>query len=345
MKKLLLASVIAFCGSAAAAEFPVDFASYGFTTNEYRLAETSIHFNHYANTLGDGVNKFTHLTELVSVESQSVPRTNNDTLYSLAVVDTRKGASFTLPDTGERYISATIFDEHHYPYGVIHQAGTHKLDVATNYAFIIIRTAVNSTSQDDINYVTGTIQPQLSVNAISNIEYAPADYDADKLSALRDAVTKEGIKLTNFSDLYHERPESQSDTHKEWMGLIATTVAWGIIPAAESTFIMQNPMLPADKCYNATYEVPPHNAFWSITAYDNKSMLFSNTHSIINEDNVTFNEDNSFTVNFGSEEQCGTNINRLDTVDNFNFLFRVYKATMAELPAYEANLPALVPVS
>ena len=133
-----------------------------------------------------------------------------------------------------------------------------------------------------------------------------------KLAELRKALTVEGVKLANFSDLYHEREASLQDREKEWNGLLATTVAWGIIPATESTFIMKNPQLPADRCYTATYQVPPHNAFWSITLYDKESMIFSNTNSILNEDNVVFNKDGSFTAFFGSVEQCGDVNNRVD---------------------------------
>ncbi len=295
-------------------EFPVDFKTYGFTTEEYRRYETSMHFDFYTNKLdeGVGINRFWHASNIVSVETQSVPRTNNDTLYSTAVIDTRGGASFVLPDTGDRYISAIIFDELHYPYGMIHKPGEHKIEVASDYAFIIIRTAVNSTDPKDLKYVTEVIQPQIMVKAKSHITYTPPKYDAEKLAELRKALTVEGVKLANFSDLYHEREASLQDREKEWNGLLATTVAWGIIPATESTFIMKNPQLPADRCYTATYQVPPHNAFWSITLYDKESMIFSNTNSILNEDNVVFNKDGSFTAFFGSVEQCGDVNNRVD---------------------------------
>ena len=56
---------------------------------------------------------------------------------------------------------------------------------------------------------------------------------------------------------------------------------------------------------------------------------------------ISFNKDGSFTAYFGSVEQCGDVNNRLDTVDGFNYLMRVYKATMEKLPAYEANFPEL----
>ncbi|MGL1931322.1 MAG: DUF1254 domain-containing protein [Desulfotalea sp.] len=322
-------------------EYPVNFQDYDYTTEEYRKYETSIHFDFYTNKIGKGVNKFWHADNIISVETQSVPRTNNDTLYSTVVIDTREGATFTLPDTGDRYISAIIFDELHYPYGMIHKPGEHKVEVASDYAFIIIRTAVNSTDSKDIKYVTEVIQPQIKVKAKSHIEYTPPKYDSDKLTKLRKALTAEGVKLANFSDLYHEHEASLQDKEKEWQGLLATTVAWGIIPATESTFIMKNPQLPADRCYTATYQVPPHNAFWSITLYDKESMIFSNTNSILNEDNVVFNKDGSFTAFFGSVEQCGDVNNRVDTVEGFNYLMRVYKATMDKLPTYEENFPEL----
>jgi len=336
MKKLITAIGLTLSFTAAAG-FPVDFKGLGMTSDDYRIYETAPNFNHYANVLGDGVNEFTHMTSTVTVENQIVVRTNNDTLYSLAVVDTRKGATFTLPDTGERYISAIIFDEYHYPYGMIHKPGKHNIEVDTDYAFVLIRTAFDG-SQEDIKYVVEKLQPKMVITAASEIPYKmPADF-ADKKPVL-DKINLElraiGAKLESYSSLYHEKAESKADPKAEWEGLLATSVAWGIIPATESTFLMDDPKLGTKQCYSATYTVPPYGAFWSITIYDADGFLFSNSHSIINDRNVKMNQDGTFTVAFGSAEQCGKSGNRLDTTEGWNILMRVYQADMDKLAKYE----------
>lgn len=340
MKKITLALCL-ISSIAFAKDFPVDFDSLGMTSDEYRFYETAINFNHYANTLGDGVNKFTHMTSTVTVENQIVVRSNNDTLYSPAVVDTRKGASFTLPDTGNRYISAIIFDEYHYPYGMIHKPGTHEIKVDTDYALILIRTAFDG-SPEDARYVVENIQPKMKISAGSSIPYKMPE-DLDEKKPILDKINRElraiGSKLANFSSLYHERAECKTNPKAEWEGLLATAVAWGIIPATESTFIMDDPGLGTDRCYSATYKVPPYGAFWSITIYDENGFLFSNTNSIVNDHNVVMNKDGSFTVHYGSAEQCGDVPNRLDTTKGWNIIMRVYQANMKKLATY--SLPKI----
>ena len=337
MKKLVTATALALSSVALAGDFPVDFDAAGMSSDEYRFYETAPNFNHYANRLGDGVNKFTHMTTTVSVENQIVVRTNNDTLYSLAVVDTRKGATFTLPDTGNRYISAIVFDEYHYPYGMIHKPGEHKIEVDTNYAFVLIRTAFDG-SPEDTKYVVEQIQPIMVISAASETPYKmPADFVEKKpiLDKINEKLRAIGAKLDSYSELYSEKAESKADPKAEWNGLLATSVAWGIIPATESTFLMDDPKLGTDQCFSAAYQVPPYGAFWSITVYDANGFLFSNTHSIINDRNVKMNKDGTFTVSFGSAEQCGEVANRLDTTDGWNLLMRVYQADMDKLAEYE----------
>ena len=47
-------------------------------------------------------------------------------------------------------------------------------------------------------------------------------------------------------------------------------------------------------------------------------------NSLLNNSNVKLNQDGTFTVYFGSEEDCGDVQNRLDTPEGWNFLLRVY---------------------
>jgi hypothetical protein len=70
--------------------------------------------------------------------------------------------------------------------------------------------------------------------------------------------------------------------------------------------------------------------------YDADKYLVSNDRNIINKYNVKMNPDGkTFTVYFGSKEQCGDMPNRLDIVDGWNFLMRAYKADVEAFKKYE----------
>ncbi len=101
----------------SAASYPVDFARYGVSPEEYVQHESDINMDFYFQKQ-PAINKFLHLSKPISVAGQAVVRSNNDTLYSLAVVDARGGFSITLPDTGERYQSAYVINRDHYPEAV-----------------------------------------------------------------------------------------------------------------------------------------------------------------------------------------------------------------------------------
>jgi hypothetical protein len=42
------------------------------------------------------------------LDKQAVIRMNRDTLYSAAIVDISKGATLTIPDAGNRYLSVMV---------------------------------------------------------------------------------------------------------------------------------------------------------------------------------------------------------------------------------------------
>ena len=74
-----------------------------------------------------GVNRFGHNRAPASVGKQTVIRMNRDTLYSFAVVDVSAGATLTVPDAGERYLSVMVVNEDHYINRVFHDAGRYEL--------------------------------------------------------------------------------------------------------------------------------------------------------------------------------------------------------------------------
>ena len=75
-----------------------------------------------------GVNHLTHHREPATIEDQPVIRQNRDTLYSSAIVDISQGATLSIPEPGDRYLSVMIVNNDHYINEVLHDAGEHELD-------------------------------------------------------------------------------------------------------------------------------------------------------------------------------------------------------------------------
>ena len=69
------------------------------------------------------INVFGHHREPSSIADQPVIRPNRDTLYSGALVDISEGATLTLPDSGDRYLSVMVVNNDHYLNEVLHDAG------------------------------------------------------------------------------------------------------------------------------------------------------------------------------------------------------------------------------
>ncbi len=126
----------------------------------------------------------------------------------------------------------------------------------------------------------------------------------------------------------------------------ASAGAWGLSEDKYAMYLPYN-LINAKKdiCYTATYTQPKVSQFWSITAYKNEKYLMTNENNIVNSGNVTLNDDDSFTVHFGSVEACaGENVKNyiLTTEDDWGFLMRAYEPEVDAFKSYKA--PNIKPV-
>jgi hypothetical protein len=133
---------------------------------------------------------------------------------------------------------------------------------------------------------------------------------------------------------YEKEFQTFAQYEPDWMGRrgevnertrhLAVAGAWGLFPEKDAVYINYTGPASADACYTASYEVPPNDAFWSITVYGSDGFMKSDDN-IVNDRNVELNADGTFTVFFGSEQNCGARPNRVDITDGWNFLMRVYR--------------------
>jgi hypothetical protein len=345
MKKLLLSSIITVslaltaCGSTdetmttqtaqAQTTYPVNFEKYGMTPDQYVRAESDINMDFYFQKQ-TAINELIHLKQPIPVNGQVVVRSNNDTLYSLGVVDARKGFTITLPETGDRYMSAYVLNQDHYPEEVFYTAGTHEVEADTDYVFIVVRTQMNPADKADIAVVVNELQPQIKIESKSAVPFSTSKFDKEQVVALRTELDKEMAKIGSFNGTMDVKGKVDPFLH-----VLGASSGWGLLPQEDASYTTDPVNLPADGCYQATYAKPPVDGFWSITMYDKETFLFTDTNGILNDYNVVYNEDGSFTTNYGSVEDCGDVANRLEITEGWNYLMRFYQPRLAELENYE----------
>lgn len=290
------------------------------TPDTYIRAESDREF-HLIQQQAGGINKLYHFREVTPLDQQSVVRMNKDVLYSMGVVDTKGGATITFPEMpDDRYASIYLVDNDHYVPFVIYEPGTHKLPEDTRYLGIGIRIQLYDSSDPDEVALVNKLQDQFIINASSS-EPVTFKWDKESLEALTKEYNTEFAKFDRYpSDWQGKRGEVNEKTRH-----LAAAGAWGLFPEKDATYINYNGgNLSGDGCYKATYTVPEHRGFWSITVYGEDGYM-KHKNNVINASNVKFNEDKSFTVYFGSVENCPQEAkNRLDITDGWNFLMRVY---------------------
>ena len=157
---------------------------------------------------------------------------------------------------------------------------------------------------------------------------------------MRAKLVKEGSKFGSLNNMQGAR-----GTVDERMHLLGTALGWGLLPDANARYISyfsKGSVAKATNCSHATYKKPPINddAFFSITVY-NKEGWIVNEQSILNDFNISYNKDGTFTAHFGN---CASDLpNRLAIADNWDMLLRVYEPKLEEMQDYRLPTPVVVP--
>jgi hypothetical protein len=267
-----------------------------------------------------GVNVFVHNREPASIDHQTVIRLNRDTLYSFAVVDIAGGATLTLPDPGDRYLSAMVVNQDHHINAIFHDAGEHRLTTGqfdTPYVVVAVRILVDPTDAGDLQTVC-SLQDQLQLTAESSQPYVGAGYDTASLDATREPLLALASGLTEFDRTFGTKDQVDPVRH-----LIGTAAGWGGLPTEEATYIGVAPRLPVGS-YELTVRDVPVDGFWSISVYNAAGYFEPNEANSYSVNSVTGakNDDGSVTVRFGDH---GGLPNAIPVVDGWNYLVRLYR--------------------
>jgi hypothetical protein len=289
------------------------------TPETYIRAETDRQFGEIVKMAG-GINRFYHFRSPTPLDKQNVVRMNRDTLYSMGVIDTSKGATITVPELPkDRYASVYLVDNDHYCPFVIYTAGTHELPKDTKYLGIGIRIQVFNPKDADEVTLVNKLQDQFVIKADNADPLPEFKWDSQSLKTLTTQYEKDSAKYRSWKGMQGPRGKVDEKTRH-----IAAAAAWGLFPEWDATYLNYSGGHDPKIGHKATYKVPDNKAFWSILIYGNDGFIKSE-NSLVNSSNVKLNPDGTFTVYFGSKELCGDVPNRLDVTEGWNFLMRVYR--------------------
>ena len=255
------------------------------------------------------------------IEDQPVIRMNRDTLYSAAIVDISAGATVTVPDGGNRYISVMVVNQDHYINRILHDPGQYTLTVEefdTPWVAVAARILVDPADETDLAIVNA-LQDQLAVDAKSRRPFETPEYDKDSFEATRKAVLELARHLGGFDHAFGSKDEVDPVRH-----LIATAAGWGGLPDEEARYVSVEPGLPVGE-YKLTVRDVPVDGFWSISLYNADGFFQANDRDAYSVNNITAtpNDDGSVTVQFGG---CGdSQPNCLPIMDGWNYTIRLYR--------------------
>ena len=288
-----------------------------------------------------GIDTFRHNREPAAIDEQTVIRLNRDTLYSFAIVDITAGATLTLPEAGDRYLSAMIVNQDHLINAVYHDAGTYPLTVdqfETPYVLVGVRILVNPLDDSDLAEVA-QLQDGLKLESGSGTPFVYPDYDAASMDATRDALLALAKGLKAFDRTFGSRDQIDPVRH-----LIGTAAGWGGLPTEEATYIGVDPT-PSNQVRTLTLRDVPVDGFWSVSVYNARGFFEPNERNQYTVNSVTGvkNPDGSVTVRFdpnGSSDKPNT----IATPEGWNFLVRLYRPRAA-ITDGTWQLPELAPAT
>jgi hypothetical protein len=290
------------------------------TVDNFIRAESDRMFASFQRDAG-GVNRLMHNREPTPIEHQPVIRMNRDTLYSVAVVDVSEGATITVPDGGDRYVSAMVVNQDHFVDRILHEPGEHLLTVEefdTPWVAVAVRILADPADKDDVAAVNA-LQDQFAINANSSNPLEAPDYDSDSLDATRKALLELARHVGSFDHAFGSKGDVDPVRH-----LVATAAGWGGLPDREARYLAVEPRLPEGE-YELTVRDVPVDGFWSISVYNADGYFEANDRDAYSINNITAepNEDGSVTVRFGGCVDGRSNC--LPIIDGWNYTVRLYR--------------------
>jgi hypothetical protein len=285
----------------------------------YVRAKTAFHFDRVLMRSGS-INSLGHVRQPISINQQNSRRMNRDTLYSSAVIDISQGASFSMPDSGGRYMSAAVINQDHYINKIFHGPGEYTLtldEFDTPFVLLVIRILVNAADPADIN-IANNLQNLFTVKSQSAKAFMHDNYDSVSLETTTQVLMKLQAGLPDVMHTFGSQEQVNKVRH-----LIATAYGWGGLPESETFYLNVQPELPVG-AYSLTVRDVPVDGFWSISVYNKDGFFESNEYNSYSINNLTAkaDDDGSYTIHFGGDPNKH---NYLHITEGWNYDVRMYR--------------------
>ncbi len=291
------------------------------TVDNFVRAATDIEIEKYLDIAG-AVNTLAHVRTPTPVDMQPTIRMNRDTLYSMAVIDVSQGATLTVPDVGDRYLSAMIVNQDHYINAVFHGGGTFDLDpetFETPYVIAIFRILVDSADPEDVAEVNA-IQDAIQLEAGSANPFLVPNYDHEGFEHILNTTLELARSIPDSFRTFGRREDVSPLRH-----FVGTAYGWGGLPENEAFYINVEPQLPVGEYVIDVPADVPSDAFWSVSLYNKGGFFEPNDQDayVVNSVTGQAEADGSIKVHLGGCDDG--RVNCLPIMDGWNYIVRLYQ--------------------
>ena len=294
------------------------------TPDNFIRAESDVYMA--AQTKDGAFGSFKHTREPAPVDRQLIVRLNRDTIYSSAVFDLDAGpVTLTLPDPGERFLSALVINEDHYNPQVFYGAGTHTLtreNVGTRYVMIGVRILANPNDPEDMK-AANALQDAITVSQPGGPgKFEIPDWDPVSQRKVREALIALSATIPDMR--YAAGPDKNAvDPVRR---IAAAASGWGLNPDKDAVYLNVFPdKNDGNTAYRLTVKDVPVDAFWSVTAYTADGYFYPNNLNAYSVNSVTGIKDSAgaITIQFGDCNKQRPNC--LPVTKGWNYMVRLYR--------------------
>ena len=252
----------------------------------------------------------------------AVIRMNLDTLYSFAIIDTKKGSiKLVLPNVEDRYMSCCVLNENHKEILFTKEGGEYVFPKSDKYLVCLIRILVKERTKEDINLVN-KIQDNIYIktNFYSTKLNIPK-YDQKSYLYTKDLINKLFETVPNMSSVGMFGKKDEINELKHLMGV---NMGWGGLNETQAYYVS---IFPENNNgiqeYSLTFSDVPVRAFWSIIIYNKDGFIIKDKKQSLNNFTTKPNRDGSYTINFSNNDK---KLNNLNIIKGWNYTIRLYEA-------------------
>jgi len=273
----------------------------------------------------NGFGRFFHRRELTPIDRQLVVRPNRDTLYSAAVFDLQAGpVTITLPDPGERYMSAQVINQDEYVTDMFYGGGEHTLDqdhIGTRYVMVAVRILADPKNPADLTRAH-RLQDGITVDQQDSGTFDVPRWDPVSQKKVGDALLELAETVPDNRAMFGSMADTDPVRH-----LIGAAAAWGGHAETDTMYLDVTPARnDGNTVYRLTVKAVPVKAFWSISVYNKNGYFTENPQQAytVNDTTAAKAPDGAVTVQFGGCTADNTP-NCLPITPGWNYLVRLYR--------------------